>query len=66
MYVVSCVQGPWDLSIPLLYKVEFVWKSTSFERMQAALRQLAVDEISVSGFLYHTLMGKHLDHQVIQ
>ncbi|CBZ51254.1 putative regulator of nonsense transcripts UPF1 [Neospora caninum Liverpool] len=60
------VKGAWDSPVPLLYTIEFVWKSTSFERMQAALRQLAVDEISVSSYLYHTLMGKQMEHQIIQ
>ncbi|KFH05858.1 RNA helicase (UPF2 interacting domain) protein [Toxoplasma gondii MAS] len=59
-------KGAWDSPVPLLYTIEFVWKSTSFERMQAALRQLAVDEISVSSYLYHTLMGKQMEHQIIQ
>lgn len=31
------------------FVVDFVWKATSFERMQAALRRFAVDEASVSG-----------------
>ncbi|KAI0989584.1 hypothetical protein GJ496_006647 [Pomphorhynchus laevis] len=30
------------------YVVEFVWKSTSFDRMQAALRTFAIDDTSVS------------------
>ncbi|PFH31973.1 RNA helicase (UPF2 interacting domain) protein [Besnoitia besnoiti] len=59
-------KGAWDSPVPLLYTIEFVWKSTSFERMQNALRQLAVDEISVSSYLYHTLMGKQMEHQIIQ
>ena len=31
------------------FSVDFVWKSTSFDRMQAAMRLLAMDETSVSG-----------------
>ena len=36
-----------------LVQVEFVWKGTTFERMQRAMRVLAVEETSVSGYLYH-------------
>jgi hypothetical protein len=35
------------------YSVEFVWKSTTFDRMQRALKLFVVDETSVSGYLYH-------------
>jgi regulator of nonsense transcripts 1 len=35
------------------YVVELVWKSVSFDRMQHALKTFAVDDTSVSGFLYH-------------
>jgi regulator of nonsense transcripts 1 len=35
------------------YIIEFVWKSTSFDRMQNALKTFAVDDTSVSGYLYH-------------
>ena len=33
--------------------VECVWKGTSYERMQKAMKAFAVDETSVSGYLYH-------------
>jgi len=39
------------------FRVEFVWKPTSFDRMHAALKQLDQDRTSISGFLYHTLLG---------
>ncbi|KAH8918063.1 P-loop containing nucleoside triphosphate hydrolase protein [Atractiella rhizophila] len=39
------------------FSAEFVWKSTSFDRMQLAMKTFAVDEQSVSGFIYHKLMG---------
>lgn len=35
------------------FSVEYVWKSTTFDRMQNALKLFAVDETSVSGYLYH-------------
>ena len=40
------------------FVVDFVWKSTSFDRMQAALRKFAVDENAVSTYIYHKLLGK--------
>lgn len=30
-----------------------MWKSTSFDRMQSGLKTFAVDDTSVSGYLYH-------------
>src|SRR5688572_15337558 len=33
------------------FSVDFVWKSTSFDRMQAAMKTFAVDETSVSGYI---------------
>lgn len=33
------------------FSVDFVWKATSFDRMQAAMRTFAVDEKSVSGYI---------------
>ncbi|KAH9820833.1 RNA helicase-domain-containing protein [Melampsora americana] len=39
------------------FSVDFVWKSTSFDRMQLAMKTFAVDEQSVSGYIYHKLMG---------
>ena len=31
------------------FSVDFVWKSTSFDRMQGAMKAFAVDDTSVSG-----------------
>lgn len=39
------------------YRVEFVWKGATFERMQAAMKAFAVDQTSVSGYLYHRVLG---------
>ncbi|KAM5538133.1 hypothetical protein V8D89_008330 [Ganoderma adspersum] len=39
------------------YTADFVWKSTSFDRMQLAMKTFAVDEKSVSGYIYHKLLG---------
>lgn len=43
------------------FVVDFVWKSTSFDRMQAALRKFAVDDSSVSTYIYHKLLGHEVD-----
>jgi regulator of nonsense transcripts 1 len=50
---------PTDLSFN--FSVDFVWKATSFDRMQAALKMFAVDDKSVSGFLYHKLLGHEVE-----
>ncbi|KAJ9528293.1 hypothetical protein QJQ45_014261, partial [Haematococcus lacustris] len=39
------------------YRVELVWRSTPFDRMRTALTCLDQDRTSISGFLYHTLLG---------
>lgn len=33
------------------FAVDFVWKATSFDRMQAAMKTFAIDEKSVSGYI---------------
>lgn len=48
------------------FVVDFVWKSTSFDRMQAALRKFAVDETSVSAYIYHKLLGHEVEDVVIR
>eukprot|EP00005_Dracoamoeba_jomungandri_P005373 CAMPEP_0174254518 /NCGR_PEP_ID=MMETSP0439-20130205/3831_1 /TAXON_ID=0 /ORGANISM="Stereomyxa ramosa, Strain Chinc5" /LENGTH=1059 /DNA_ID=CAMNT_0015336141 /DNA_START=23 /DNA_END=3202 /DNA_ORIENTATION=- len=54
---------PTDLSHG--FSVDFVWKSTSFDRMQTAMKNFAVDDTTVSGFLYHRLLGHDVEPQVI-
>eukprot|EP01041_Mallomonas_annulata_P006922 gene6922-14061_t len=48
------------------YIAEFVWKSTSYDRMQAALKTFAVDDASVSGYLYHKLLGHEVEAQTLR
>ena len=48
------------------YLLEFVWKGTSFDRCQAALKAFAVDDASVSGFLYHSLLGHEVEPQTLR
>jgi regulator of nonsense transcripts 1 len=37
------------------FAADFVWKSTSFDRMQLAMKTFAVDEKSVSGCIVRSL-----------
>ncbi|KAH9539277.1 hypothetical protein CY35_15G049600 [Sphagnum magellanicum] len=48
------------------FSVDFVWKSTSFDRMQAAMKTFAVDETSVSGYIYHRLLGHEVEPQTVR
>ncbi|KAG5892657.1 hypothetical protein JTB14_025451 [Gonioctena quinquepunctata] len=43
------------------FVVDFIWKSTSFDRMQLALRKFAVDDTSVSAYIYHRLLGHEVE-----
>jgi regulator of nonsense transcripts 1 len=54
------------LDIEYGYIVEFVWKSVSYDRMQSALKTFAIDDSSVSGYLYHRLLGHELAPQLIR
>ncbi|XP_038687689.1 regulator of nonsense transcripts 1 homolog [Tripterygium wilfordii] len=46
--------------------VDFVWKSTSFDRMQTAMKTFAVDDTSVSGYIYHHLLGHEVEIQLVR
>lgn len=39
------------------FTAEFVWKGTSYDRMQQAMKDFAIDDESVSSFIYHKLLG---------
>ncbi|XP_030582574.1 regulator of nonsense transcripts 1 isoform X2 [Archocentrus centrarchus] len=54
------------VEIPHNFQVDFVWKSTSFDRMQSALKTFAVDETSVSGYIYHKLLGHEVEDVIIK
>ena len=43
------------------FSLEFVWKAVTFDRMQDALRTFALDDESVSQYIFHKLLG----HQVV-
>ena len=38
------------------FTADFVWKSTSFDRMQLAMKTFAVDEKSVSGYIVSVII----------
>ncbi|KAF1777274.1 P-loop containing nucleoside triphosphate hydrolase [Phytophthora cactorum] len=48
------------------YLVDFVWKSTSFDRMQAAMKTFAVDDTSLTGYLYHKILGHDVGVQALR
>ncbi|KAL8014957.1 putative RNA helicase UPF1, UPF2-interacting domain, DNA2/NAM7 helicase, AAA [Plasmopara halstedii] len=48
------------------YLVDFVWKSTSFDRMQAAMKTFAVDDTSLTGYLYHKILGHDVGVQPLR
>eukprot|EP01025_Chloroclados_australasicus_P031642 TRINITY_DN3197_c1_g1_i1.p1 TRINITY_DN3197_c1_g1~~TRINITY_DN3197_c1_g1_i1.p1 ORF type:complete len:1086 (-),score=127.84 TRINITY_DN3197_c1_g1_i1:961-3822(-) len=50
-------------SVLVGYRVEFVWKSTSFDRMQDAMKTLALEETCISGYLYHRLLGDAIEER---
>lgn len=45
------------------FTVDFVWKSTSFDRMQNAMKMFAVSVSAVSIYLYHKLLGREIEDQ---
>ncbi|KAI8911693.1 RNA helicase-domain-containing protein [Gorgonomyces haynaldii] len=50
----------------LNFSVEFVWKSTSYDRMQQALKIFAVNETAISNYLYHKILGHEVDAQAMK
>lgn len=54
-------KGKPDKNVPtectLNFSADYVWKATSYDRMQAALKNFAVDERCISGYIYHKLLG---------
>lgn len=43
------------------FTAEFVWKGTSYDRMQDAMKIFAEDPTCVSGFIYHKLLGNDVE-----
>jgi regulator of nonsense transcripts 1 len=48
------------------YCVDFVWKSTSFDRMQMAMRTFAMNEKAMTAYLYHRLLGQEVPEQPLR
>lgn len=42
------------------FSVEFVWKSATFDRMQQALKSLAVDKNSLSALIHSRILGHEI------
>lgn len=53
--VTAAAAGLWLRAVLRCYgrQLEFVWKAVSYDRMQVALKTFAVDDTSVSGYIYH-------------
>ncbi|CAG9949730.1 unnamed protein product [Clonostachys rosea f. rosea IK726] len=45
------------------FSADYVWKATSYDRMQLAMKTFAVDDMSVSGYIFHYLLGHEVSHQ---
>jgi hypothetical protein len=45
------------------FSLEFVWKATSFDRMGASLKLFKDYSASISGYLFHLLLGHEVRHQ---
>lgn len=48
------------------FSVDFVWKPTSFERMHMALKRFVVDEYSLTGYLFHLILGHDVEPQTVR
>jgi len=48
------------------FMVDFIWKPITFERMQKAMKTFAVDEYSVTGYIYHVILGHEVQQQVVR
>jgi regulator of nonsense transcripts 1 len=58
--------GPPPVDVSNGFSVEYVWRGTSYERMQVALRSFSVDQTSLSGYLYHSILGHDVEDPSIQ
>jgi regulator of nonsense transcripts 1 len=39
------------------FTIEFIWKSTSFDRMRLALKIFLRDETSLSNYIFYKILG---------
>ena len=58
--------GAPPVSVENGYSVEYVWRGVSYERMQKALRSFVADETSLSGYLYHSILGEKVPDPVMK
>lgn len=42
------------------FTLKFLWSGVTFERIQKSLKEFATEETSVSGYLYHKLLGHEI------
>lgn len=59
-----CHNAPTEMTSNFI--IEFVWKSTSFDRMLAALNKFAVDDRAVSSYIFHKLLGHEMEEQMFK
>lgn len=57
--------GPWDQNITTGFTVEFVWKSTAYDRMLRALKEFSNNTYSLSGYLYYKLLGHDISDRMM-
>jgi len=58
--------GPVPEKITDGYIAEFVWKNAVYDRMHRALKAFAIDDTSVSGYLYHRILGHAVEPHLLK
>ena len=48
------------------YTVDFIWKATSFDRMKDALHTFREYSASISGYLFHSILGHPVEPMVLK
>jgi len=48
------------------FTISFLWKPTGFERMLKAVKIFVNDELSVTGYLFHLLLGHDVEAQTLK
>lgn len=48
------------------FTIEFIWKSTSFDRMKHALKIFLKDETSVSEYIFYKILGYNTAEQFLK
>jgi regulator of nonsense transcripts 1 len=48
------------------FTIEFIWKSTSFDRMKHALKIFLKDETSVSEYIFYKILGYNTQEQFLK